>query len=268
MSKEYADKFVSMLEVMDCQLTQNENGSYCVYDEQSGDFRHNADGIAEFNSAAEIVENLEALIVERIVENMENVFDESVTIDGDAPAGLEEIDKFLKNNPDVVNNLNEIGYNYDVEYIDLLVNHVNDVQLEDIFYNFIDEIWIDEHDAEAVIFDEIGSGELTMSAHLSMTDKAVEELLNASEINSEDRKNIEYVDLYAEYSLAFDPQYTVVATMPNSKFYAATEEDSLHLPDNLKTAIDTTVEKHLDKSIVAAIMEEMDKEKNSIGNIE
>lgn len=277
---EYAEQFEALLNTLDYTMDKLDDGSYAVWDTATRNYVQIDSEDGKFENAQDVADRLSAQIEERIIEAVRDGIEEVLpSIDPksyensgikppeDFPsADVKELNELLKKDQILRDAMITEGWDSDIGYIDLLANHLEDVNFDRLFEEkYFDKITIDENDADAVIPD---NGNLNV--HLSISDDVLSELLRNSDFEfgeqTEDVKyrglnadleaaGIEYGDLYVDFDMSQseEPAYTLVLQMTDDskKEYINYDSELLHnpdgrlnVPDTIKAAVNNAVEQY------------------------
>ncbi len=288
-AKNYAELLEDLMSVMDYTIDKNENGEYQIFDQQTETYLTNEHYDTDtFKTAEEIIDRISAA-VDEYCESAQDVIEEALyqldrDIPEDFPITADKLDKFIKENPDVYQNLMEDGYDSDIEYIDLLANHLGDVNMEQLFsQKWIDDVSVDT-DADAVMY-YAESG--VLDVHLNVSDAIVSEMIRTSfdwgeqaddvshgHVPDFKQAGIEYADLYVEFrEIDLEkPVYTLSLQMSDdSKRYFSTElsgdmKDAtpMVVTDDMKSSISSVLKEHFDNKIIDEVIVEKKNEDRDI----
>ena len=288
-TKNYAELLKDMFSAMDYTIDKNDKGEYQIFDTQTETYLVNEHYDTDtFRTAEEITDRVYVAIAEKIVDDMHEAIAEylynTYKTDSNTPDELEEfssivdadeIDKYIKEHPDVCQSLRENGYGSNIEYIDLLVNHLDDVNMEQLFsQKWIDDISIDSDPLDAVIYD---AEDGVLDIHLTASDAIVSEMLKISfdwgkqtetvlfhgHVPDFKQAGIDYADLYVEFREA-DPEkpvYTISLQMTDdSKQYFSTEPDAntklMIVTDDMKTSANAVISDYFEGKSIKEIIDE------------
>lgn len=290
---EYAEQFNAMLSVADYSMDKLENGDYAVFDNQLGQYL-DADYDAEegsFKTARDVADRLAGTIEENILENVQEGIEEALEklgkeVPDELPIQPEDIMEYLNSNPDVKQAMLEenAGWEYDIGYIDLLANHLDEVNFERLFdEKYFDKVFVDPNDEDAVLIeDDIAS------VHLSITDDVVSDILRLTDFDLKEQSadvrshfqnvdledaGIDYTDLYVTFDLnnKEEPSFEFIIQMSDDdkKTYTSYEDKSggddgkFCASDELKNAAKNALAEYEGKDFDKAISdykEQSDKE--------
>ena len=289
-AKNYAELLEDMMSVMDYTIDKNENGEYQIFDQQTETYlineQYNTD---TFRTAEEITDRVSAAISEYVCESMQDAVEETLNqldkdIPEDFPITAKELDNYIKSNPDVYQSLKEAGYDNDIEYLDLLANHLEEVNLEQLFsQKWIDDVSVDA-DADAVMYYAENG---VLDVHLNVSDAIVSEMIRTSfdwgeqaddvshgHVPDFKQAGIEYADLYVEFrEIDLEkPVYTLSLQMSDdSKRYFSTElsgdmKDAtpMVVTDDMKSSISSVLNEHFDSKIIDEVIVEKKNEDRDI----
>lgn len=249
---EYAEQFNAMLSVADYSMDKLENGDYAVFDNQLGQYLDvdydTEEGEGSFKTARDVADRLAGTIEENILENVQEGIEEALEKLGkkapdELPITAEDIMEYLNSNPDVKQAMLEenAGWEHDIGYVDLLANHLDEVNFERLFdEKYFDKVFVDPNDEDAVLIeDDIAS------VHLSITDDVVSDILRLTDFDlkeqSEDVRSrfqnvdledagIDYTDLYVTFDLnnKEEPSFEFIIQMSDDdkKTYTSYEDKS------------------------------------------
>lgn len=273
-AKNYAELLEDMMSVMDYTIDKNENGEYQIFDNDTETYLTNLLYETDtFKSATEIVIRVDATIDERIVDNMKDAVEETLQkLDMDVPDPFpftaKELDEFIKSNPDVYQELQESGYDCDLEYIDLLANHLNDVNMEQLF----SEKWVDDMNIDDDAFFE----EDVVDLHVATSETLVSEMIRSSFDwgkegfnRSFEEMGVEYADLMVQIheDEPDNPVFIVSLQMyDDSKMYFSNLPDKtddamckvvkpMVVTDDMKTSFEAVFNEHFEGKSVEEIFE-------------
>jgi len=243
---EYAEQFNAMLGVADYSMDKLENGDYAVYDNQLGYYLDADEG--EFKTARDVADRLAGTIEENILENVQEGIEETLEklgkeVPDELPIIAEDIMEYLNSNPDVKQAMLEenAGWEHDIGYVDLLANHLDEVNFERLFdEKYFDKVFIDPNDEDAVLIEDD-----VASVHLFITDDVVSDILRLTDFDlkeqSEDVRShfqnvdfedagIDYTDLYVTFDLnnKEEPSFEFIIQMSDDdkKTYTSYEDKS------------------------------------------
>lgn len=274
---ELAEQFADMLSVVDYTIEKTEKG-YTIFDTQTGDYiRSDTTGdTREYKNAEDIADRVSAAIDEVILSSVQDGIEETLKsfnkeIPDDFPTTAKELDEYLKTNQDIKSNMEEAGYDYDIGYVDLLANHLGDVNLDRLFEEkYYDAVWVDEYDADAVVYDDN-----LLDVHLCVNDDLLTDLIVNSDFDLGDQTEsirylghrpldkedagIEYGDLYVDYDENKNPVYELNLQMSDDSkqcfFSDGKENNRLTVSDEMAAAIQNAVEQHFEKSLDEVIQD-------------
>ena len=290
----YAKQFESMLGTIHYSMEKQEDGSYAVYNSQSRSYISSGDDIRSFENAKEVAEHINAAIGENIVDSMHeaiaNILYETYKTDLSTPDELEEfssivdadeIDKYIKEHPDVRDKLWEKDYGDNVGYLDLLVNHLDDVNIEYLFdKKFYDDIevtsnpepfiYVEQNDVMNV-FLEIGTDTLTELLRNTEFEfgEQTEAVKYANKALDTEAADINFGDLYVDFDMKSEkePVYelTVTKLSGEQETYFSNSEgaDRMKVTPEIEKAVINAVEQFSGKSLEETINDfrkECDKE--------
>lgn len=267
----YSKQFDSMLGDMHYAMEKTDDGSFEVYDTQTRNYVSNGD-TNTFENAGEVVNRLSSAVNEVVLGTMQDGLSEAIDsldkrIPDPFPTSAEELVKYLEqdNHRDVKNLLLEQGYGKNMEYLDLLANHLDDVKFERLFdEKFYDDIEVTSN-PEAFIY----TGDF-MNVYLEIDTDAFSELLRNTEFEfGEQTESVKYagkpVDLreadiaywefYANYDIKGegDPMYELIVTMESGKQHTynsdAEGEKRLNVTPEIENAVQNAVETFSGKSL-------------------
>lgn len=292
---EYAEQFNAMLGVADYSMDKLENGDYAVFDNQLGQYLDadydTEEGEGSFKTARDVADRLAGTIEENILENVQEGIGETLEklgldIPGHLPILPEEIMEFLNSNPNVKQAMLEenAGWEHDIGYVDLLANHLDEVNLERLFdEKYFDKVFVDPNDEDAVLIeDDIAN------VHLSITDDVVSDILRLTDFDLKEQSadvrshfqnvdledaGIDYTDLYVTFDLnnKEEPSFEFIIQMSDDdkKTYTSYEDKSggddgkfcasAELKNAAKNALSEYEGKDFDKAI-SDYKEQSDKE--------
>lgn len=121
---------MDLLELNELTVEYNGKNDYSVFDNQKKEYRSKLDESTSFSSVSEIIDNLEALVIDPIISDIEEGLDEHFCLPCGIPTSIKEFDDFFKSSEKITDELKELGYGANIVYIDLIVNHLDDVDLE------------------------------------------------------------------------------------------------------------------------------------------
>lgn len=286
---ERTEQFNDMLSVADYSMDKLENGDYAVYDNQLGQYLDADEG--EFKTAKDVADRLAGTIEENILENVQEGIEETFEklgkeVPDELPITAEDIIEYLNSNLDVKQAMLEenAGWEYDIGYVDLLANHLDEVNFERLFdEKYFDKVFVDPNDEDAVLIeDDIAS------VHLSITDDVVSDILRLTDFDlkeqSEDVRSllydvdmedagIDYTDLYVTFDLnnKEEPSFEFIIQMSDDdkKTYTSYEDKSggdngkfiasAELKNAAKNALSEYEGKEFDK-VITEYKEQSDKE--------
>ena len=286
---EYAEQFNAMLGVADYSMDKLENGDYAVYDNQLGCYLDADEG--EFKTAKDVADRLAGTIEENILENVQEGIEETLEkfgkeVPDELPITAEDIMEYLNSNPDVKQAMLEenAGWEYDIGYVDLLANHLDEVNFERLFdEKYFDKVFVDPNDEDAVLIEDN-----IASVHLSITDDIVSDILRLTDFDlkeqSEDVRShfqnvdieqagIDYTDLYVTFDLnnKEEPSFEFIIQMSNDdkKTYTSYEDKSggdngkFYASAELKNAAKNALSEYEGKefdTVITEYKEQSDKE--------
>lgn len=292
-----ADALESMMAVMDYVIDKNDKGQYMIFDQQTETYLENydnSDGTYSgntFKNAQEIVDRVWTAIEEQIIENIRDAIEDvlpsisparyeeaGLTPPSEVPSGsVQEIDALLKADWLLKNEMLAEGYDADIKYIDLLANHIEDVNLERLFsekwfgYVMVDDIDRDvaQYDPETKILD----------VRVDVADELVTELLRSTDFDfgkqEQDVRSgsvldlpeagIEYADLYAMYHEDNSPDSFMLSLQMadgNKQYFyshadTAKDERSMVVDENVKNAINNAVTDHFNGKDLSEVFAEI-----------
>lgn len=243
---EYAEQFNAMLSVADYSMDKLENGDYAVYDNQLGYYLDADEG--EFKTARDVADRLAGTIEENILENVQEGIEETLEKLGkeapdELPITAEDIMEYLNSNPDVKQAMLEenAGWEHDIGYVDLLANHLDEVNFERLFdEKYFDKVFVDPNDEDAVLIEDD-----VASVHLSITDDVVSDILRLTDFDLKEQSadvrshfqnvdledaGIDYTDLYVTFDLnnKEEPSFEFIIQMSDDdkKTYTSYEDKS------------------------------------------
>lgn len=286
---ERTEQFNDMLSVADYSMDKLENGEYAVYDNQLGQYLDADEG--EFKTAKDVADRLAGTIEENILENVQEGIEETLEklgkeVPDELPITAENIMEYLNSNLDVKQAMVEenAGWEYDIGYVDLLANHLDEVNFERLFdEKYFDKVFVDPNDEDAVLIEDN-----IASVHLSITDDVVSDILRLTDFDlkeqSEDVRSllhdvdmedagIDYTDLYVTFDLnnKEEPSFEFIIQMSNDdkKTYTSYEDKSggddgkfsasAELKNAAKNALSEYEGKEFDK-VITEYKEQSDKE--------
>lgn len=279
------DALENMMAVMDYVIDKNDKGEYMIFDQQTEVYLENYDSPDgkysgnTFKNAQEIIDRVSGAIEEYIVENIVDGIEETLAgIDpakyekaGIAPpatpsASVEEIDNLLKTDPILKEEMVVRGYNADIQYIDLLANHIDGVNLEELFSEkWFGDVTVDDFDNDAAMYD---SDTKALNVRVDVSAELVTELLRYTDFDfgeqeqtvrsgyplDYEKAGIEYADLYVTYNENNKPDIYMLSVQnsDDSKQYFQTDADiskgerPMIVGDDVKNAVNNAVSAHFD----------------------
>ena len=286
-AKNYAELLEDMMSVMDYTIDKNSNGEYQIFDNDTQTYLINeAYDTDTFKTAEEITDRVSGAIEETIVENMRDAIEEvlagidparyegtNITPPTEAPSGsVMEIAAFLEADPILREEMVVAGYDADIEYVDLLAFHLDDVNMEQLFSEkWIDDVSVDG-DAEAVLYE---GGVLDI--HMDVSNAIVSEMIRTSfdwgeqaddvshgHVPDFEQAGIEYADLYVEIpeDAPDKPVYTLSLQMADdSKQYFSTElsgemkdASPMVVTDDMKSSIASVLNEHFEGKAIEDVI--------------
>lgn len=292
---EYAEQFNAMLGVADYSMDKLENGDYAVFDNQLGQYLDvdydTEEGEGSFKTARDVADRLAGTIEENILENVQEGIEEALEklgkeVPDELPIQPEDIMEYLNSNPDVKQAMLEenAGWEHDIGYVDLLANHLDEVNLERLFdERYFDKVFVDPNDEDAVLIEDD-----VASVHLSITDDVVSDILRLTDFDLKEQSadvrshfqnvdledaGIDYTDLYVTFDLnnKEEPSFEFIIQMSDDdkKTYTSYEDKSggddgkfcasAELKNAAKNALAEYEGKNFDKAI-SDYKEQSDKE--------
>lgn len=286
-AKNYAELLEDMMSVMDYTIDKNENGEYQIFDNQTETYLINQHYDTDtFKTAEEITNRVSAAIEETIVENMRDAIEEvlagidparyegtNITPPTEAPSGsVMEIAALLEADPILREEMIVAGYDADIEYVDLLAYHLDDVNMEQLFSEkWIDDVSVDG-DVEAVLYEDG-----VLDIHMDVSDAIVSEMIRTSfdwgeqaddvshgHVPDFEQAGIEYADLYVEIpeDAPDKPVYTLSLQMADdSKRYFSTELSGemknaapMVVTDDMKSSITSVLNEHFEGKAIEDVI--------------
>lgn len=283
----YAKQFESMLGDMHYAMEKTDDGSFEVYDTQTRNYINNGD-TNTFDNAGEVVNRLSPAVNEVVLGTMQDGLSEAIDsldkrIPDPFPTSAEELMKYLEqdNHQDVKNLLLEQGYGKNMEYLDLLANHLDDVKFEHLFdEKFYDDIevtsnpepfiYVEQNDVMNV-FLEIGTDTLTELLRNTEFEfgEQTEAVKYANKALDTEAADIDFGDLYVDFDMKNekDPVYelTVTKLSGEQETYFSNSEgaDRMRVTPEIEKAVINAVEQFSGKSLEETINDfrkECDKE--------
>ena len=124
MKNTYEKLFDDFLNITEFRLLKHKDGTFSLEDQQCANLGDIEDD--RFASASEILDRMDVYIQDYLVVDIEDALDEeSIAIDCD----WEEYGKYRDLIPD---------YRFDFDLLDMIVNHSNEVDLNNCDYSFAD----------------------------------------------------------------------------------------------------------------------------------
>ena len=124
MKNTYEKLFDDFLNITEFRLLKHKDGTFSLEDQQCANLGDIEDD--RFASASEILDRMDVYIQDYLVVDIEDALDEeSIAIDCD----WEEYGKYRDLIP---------GYRFDFDLLDMIVNHSNEVDLNNCDYSFAD----------------------------------------------------------------------------------------------------------------------------------
>ena len=124
MKNTYEELFDEFLALTEFRLLKHKDGTFSLEDQQCANLGDIEDD--RFASASEILDRMDVYIQDYLVVDIEDALDEeSIAIDCD----WEEYGKYRDLIPD---------YRFDFDLLDMIVNHSNEVDLNNCDYSFAD----------------------------------------------------------------------------------------------------------------------------------
>ena len=124
MKNTYQELFDEFLALTEFRLLKHKDGTFSLEDQQCANLGDIEDD--RFASASEILDRMDIYIQDYLVVDIEDALDEeSIAIDCD----WEEYGKYRDLIPD---------YRFDFDLLDMIVNHFNEVDLNNCDYSFAD----------------------------------------------------------------------------------------------------------------------------------
>ena len=124
MKNTYEKLFDEFLSITEFRLLKHKDGTFSLEDQQCanlGDFEDD-----RFASASEILDRMDIYIQDYLIEDIEDALDEeSIEIDCD----WKEYGKYRDLIPD---------YGFDFDLLDMIVNHSNEIDLNNCDYSLVD----------------------------------------------------------------------------------------------------------------------------------
>lgn len=283
----YAKQFESMLGDMHYAMKKTDDGSFEVYDTQTRNYISNGE-TNTFENAGEVVNRLSPAVNEVVLGTMQDGLSEAIDsldkrILDPFPTSAEELMKYLEqdNHQDVKNLLLEQGYGKNMEYLDLLTNHLDDVKFEHLFdEKFYDDIevtsnpepfiYVEQNDVMNV-FLEIGTDTLTELLRNTEFEfgEQTEAVKYANKALDTEAADIDFGDLYVDFDMKNekDPVYelTVTKLSGEQETYFSNSEgaDRMKVTPEIEKAVINAVEQFSGKSLEETINDfrkECDKE--------
>ena len=124
MKNTYEKLFDEFLSITEFRLLKHKDGTFSLEDQQCANLGDIEDD--RFASASEILDRMDVYIQDYLIEDIEDALDEaSIAIDCD----WKEYGKYRDLIPD---------YRFDFDLLDMIVNHSNEVDLNNCDYSFAD----------------------------------------------------------------------------------------------------------------------------------
>lgn len=292
-----ADALESMMAVMDYVIDKNDKGQYMIFDQQTETYLENydnSDGTYSgntFKNAQEIVDRVWTAIEEQIIENIRDAIEDvlpsisparyeeaGLTPPSEVPSGsVQEIDALLKADWLLKNEMITAGYDADIKYIDLLANHIEDVNLERLFSEkWFGFVMVDDIDRDVAQYDPETK---ILDVRIDVADELVTELLRSTDFDfgkqEQDVRSgsvldlpeagIEYADLYAMYHEDNSPDSFMLSLQMadgNKQYFyshadTAKGERPMVVDENVKNAINNAVTDHFSGKDLSEVFAEI-----------
>ena len=124
MKNTYEKLFDEFLSITEFRLLKHKDGTFSLEDQQCANLGDIEDD--RFASASEILGRMDIYIQDYLIEDIEDALDEeSITIDCD----WKEYEKYRDLIPD---------YRFDFDLLDMIVNHSNEIDLNNCDYSLVD----------------------------------------------------------------------------------------------------------------------------------
>ena len=124
MKNTYEKLFDEFLSITEFRLLKHKDGTFSLEDQQCANLGDIEDD--RFASASEILDRMDIYIQDYLIEDIEDALDEeSITIDWD----WKEYGKYRDLIPD---------YRFDFDLLDMIVNHSNEIDLNNCDYSLVD----------------------------------------------------------------------------------------------------------------------------------
>ncbi len=292
-----AEALESMMAVMDYVIDKNDKGQYMIFDQQTETYLENydnSDGTYSgntFKNAQEIVDRVWTAIEEQIIENIRDAIEDvlpsisparyeeaGLTPPSEVPSGsVQEIDALLKADWLLKNEMITAGYDADIKYIDLLANHIEDVNLERLFSEkWFGFVMVDDIDRDVAQYDPETK---ILDVRVDVADELVTELLRSTDFDfgkqEQDVRSgsvldlpeagIEYADLYAMYHEDNSPDSFMLSLQMadgNKQYFyshadTAKDERPMVVDENVKNAINNAVTDHFSGKDLSEVFAEI-----------
>lgn len=292
-----ADALESMMAVMDYVIDKNDKGQYMIFDQQTETYLENydnSDGTYSgntFKNAQEIVDRVWTAIEEQIIENIRDAIEDvlpsispakyeeaGLTPPSEVPSGsVQEIDALLKADWLLKNEMITAGYDADIKYIDLLANHIEDVNLERLFSEkWFGFVMVDDIDRDVAQYDPETK---ILDVRVDVADELVTELLRSTDFDFGKQERdvrsgsvldlpeagIEYADLYAMYHEDNSPDSFMLSLQMadgNKQYFyshadTTKDERPMVVDENVKNAINNAVTDHFNGKDLSEVFVEI-----------
>ena len=124
MQNTYEKLFDEFLDLTEFRLLKHKDGTFSLEDRQHANFGNIEDD--RFEAASEVLDRMDVYIQDYLITDIEDALDEeSIAIDCD----WKEYGKYRDLIPD---------YRFDFDLLDMIVNHSNEVDLNNCDYSFAD----------------------------------------------------------------------------------------------------------------------------------
>ena len=124
MKNTYEELFDAFLNITEFRLLKHNDGTFSLKDRQCANLGDIEDD--RFTSASEILDRMDIYIQDYLITDIEDALnEESITIDCD----WKEYEKYRDLIPD---------YEFDFDLLDMIINHYNEVDLNNCDYSFAD----------------------------------------------------------------------------------------------------------------------------------
>ena len=124
MKNTYEELFDEFLALTEFRLLKHKDGTFSLEDQQYANFGNIEDD--RFETASEVLDRMDVYIQDYLVVDIEDALDEeSIAIDCD----WKEYGKYRDFLPD---------YEFDFDLLDMIINHSNEVDLNNCDYSFAD----------------------------------------------------------------------------------------------------------------------------------